>query len=62
MTPPPDRTQGTADCVAACLCASARGRARTAWHLSVRGPGAAEEILLQALLTAVIALGLIRLF
>ena len=62
MTPPPHRAPGTADCVAACLCASAHGRARTARHLRVRGPGAAEEILLQALLTAVVALGLIRLF
>jgi hypothetical protein len=44
------------------IIASARGRARTAAHLRVRGPGAVQRILMLGLVTAVAALALIRLF
>ncbi len=44
------------------LLASARGRARTAAHLRVRGPGALPRGLMMGLTTAVFALALIRLF
>jgi hypothetical protein len=44
------------------LFAAARGRARTAAHLRVRGPGALPRTLAMSLGTAVVALALIRLF
>ena len=41
---------------------AARGRARTAAHLRVRGPGALPMMLAQGLFTAVAALAVLRLF
>ncbi|WP_431267822.1 hypothetical protein [Dankookia sp. P2] len=41
---------------------AARGRARTAAHLRVSGPGALPMMLAQGLFTAVAALAILRLF
>jgi hypothetical protein len=48
--------------LAACLHDSARGRARTAAHLRVAGPGATPRALLMGLTTALVALALLRMF
>ena len=48
--------------LSACLMEAAHGRARTAAHLRVRGPGALPLMLAQGLFTAVAALAVLRLF
>jgi hypothetical protein len=57
-----DPSDRTAALVSACLMEAARGRARTAAHLRVRGPGALPLVLAQGLFTAVAALAVLRLF
>ncbi len=56
---PDHPTQRTAAAILAGLEASARGRARTAGPLRLRGPGAAEEALLWTPTTVVFGWGLI---
>lgn len=62
MRPTPGSTDRTAALFTACLMEAARGRARTAAHLRVRGPGALPLMLAQGLFTAVAALAVLRLF
>ncbi|MDO9710062.1 hypothetical protein [Paracraurococcus lichenis] len=61
MRHPPDEADRTAALLSACLMEAARGRARTAAHLRVRGPGALPTMLAQGLFTAVAALVVLRL-
>jgi hypothetical protein len=58
----PDQADKTAAMLSACLMEAARGRARTAAHLRITGPGALPLMLAQGLLTAVAALAVLRLF
>ncbi|MFC7472924.1 hypothetical protein ACFQS7_01060 [Dankookia sp. GCM10030260] len=62
MREPSDPANRTAALFAACLMEAARGRARTAAHLRVSGPGALPMMLAQGLFTAVAALAVLRLF
>ena len=62
MRDPSDPADRTAALVSACLMEAARGRARTAAHLRVSGPGALPLVLAQGLFTAVAALAVLRLF
>lgn len=62
MSHPSNQADRTAALLSACLMEAARGRARTAAHLQVRGPGALALMLAQGLLTAVAALAVVRLF
>jgi hypothetical protein len=62
MRDPSDPADRTAALVMACLMDAARGRARTAAPLRVRGPGALPLMLAQGLFTAVAALAVLRLF
>ena len=62
MRNPPDSTDRAAALVSACLMEAARGRARTAAHLRLRGRDAVPLGLAQGLFTAVAALTLLRLF
>lgn len=62
MHHPPQKADRTAAMLSAWLMEAARGRARTAAHLRVRGPGALPLMLAQGLFTAVAALALLRLF
>ncbi|TCZ65879.1 hypothetical protein [Roseicella aquatilis] len=62
MRHPPDTADRTAALLSACLMEAARGRARTAAHLRVRGPGALPMMLAQGLFVAVAALAVVRLF
>ncbi|TDG27657.1 hypothetical protein [Paracraurococcus ruber] len=57
-----DQADRTAALLSAALMDSARGRARTAAHLRVRGPGALPLMLAQGLFVAVAALVLVRMF
>ena len=62
MREPSDPANRTAALFATCLMEAARGRARTAAHLRVSGPGALPMMLAQGLFTAVAALAVLRLF
>lgn len=62
MRPPPHGTDRAAAILSACMLEAARGRARTAAHLRVSGPGALPMMLAQGLFTAVAALAVLRLF
>jgi hypothetical protein len=62
MRDPPKPADRTAAMLSACLMEAARGRARTAAHLRVRGPGALPLMLAQGLFVAVAALAVLRLF
>jgi hypothetical protein len=62
MRHPPKPADRTAAMLSACLMEAARGRARTAAHLRVSGPGALPLMLAQGLFVAVAALALLRLF
>lgn len=62
MQRPNNQADRTAAMFSACLIESARGRARTAAHLRVRGPGAVPVMLAQGLFVAVAALAVLRLF
>jgi hypothetical protein len=62
MPTPPDSTDRSVALVSACLMEAARGRARTAVHLRLRGTDALPLGLAQGLLTAVVALALLRMF
>ena len=62
MREPSDPLDRTAALFSACLMEAAQGRARTAAHLRVSGPGALPMMLAQGLLTAVAALAVLRLF
>jgi hypothetical protein len=62
MRNPPKPADRTAAMLSACLMEAARGRARTAAHLRVRGPGALPLMLAQGLFVAVAALAVLRLF
>lgn len=57
MPDQPSPEDRTAAAIAACLAESARGRARTAQHLRLSGPGAAEELILLVLTTVVFGFG-----
>jgi len=58
----PRQADRTAAMLSACLFEAAHGRARTAAHLRVRGPGALPLMLAQGLFTAVAALAVLKLF
>ena len=62
MRDPAEPSDRTAALFSAWLMEAARGRARTAAHLRVSGPGALPMMLAQGLFTAVAALAVLRLF
>ena len=61
MRDQPRQADRTAAMLSACLMEAAHGRAQTAAHLRVRGPGALPMMLAQGLFTAVAALAVLRL-